>query len=134
MDILVVDDDPSLQTLMSFVLADVGNVRIVSDAAEAQRAIEVAMPDAVVLDVMLPGMTGTQLLAEWRADARTADLPVVLLTAMDRTEDRLAGAAAGADAYVTKPFDTELLCALLEHMVQDRQDIRAEFLRELSAL
>ena len=71
-------------------------------------------PDAVVLDVMLPGRSGIELVRDLRAEGQ--GLPILLLTARDRTEDKIAGLDAGADDYLTKPFDIDRLVAAVRQV------------------
>jgi two-component system phosphate regulon response regulator OmpR len=101
--ILVVDDDARLRRLLQRYLADHGyHVTAAEDAADAKAALRNFAVDLVVLDVMMPGQDGISLTTELRT---TDDLPILLLTALGETEDRVAGLAAGADDYLVKPFD-----------------------------
>jgi two-component system phosphate regulon response regulator PhoB len=84
-------------------------VRTAADGAEALRAIESERPDLVVLDWMLPGMSGLEVLAELRRREETRNLPVILLTARGEATDRIEGLRQGADDYVTKPFSPQEL-------------------------
>ncbi|MGH6912144.1 MAG: response regulator [Geminicoccaceae bacterium] len=101
--ILVVDDDARLRRLLQRYLSEHGyHVTAAADAAQAKAALKSFAFDLMVLDVMLPGQDGISLTRELR-DA--VDLPVLLLTALGETEDRVNGLAAGADDYLVKPFD-----------------------------
>lgn len=103
--VLVVDDDDlTLEILGTILDLEDFEVQTVRDGAGALAAIADAPPDVVVLDVMMPDIDGLEVCRRIRADERTRDLPIVLLTARDQAEDRREGLAAGADAYVTKPF------------------------------
>lgn len=104
--ILVVDDEPVLAEMISMALRYEGwNIRTAGDGATALAAARDTRPDAVVLDVMLPDMDGLAVLAALRE--QHPELPVLLLTAKDAVEDRIAGLSAGGDDYVTKPFSLE---------------------------
>ena len=104
--ILVVDDEPVLAEMVSMALRYEGwTVRTAADGATAVAAAREERPDAVVLDVMLPDMSGLEVLTALRA--LHPHLPVLLLTAKDAVEDRIAGLSAGGDDYVTKPFSLE---------------------------
>lgn len=104
--ILVVDDEPVLAEMISMALRYEGwNIRTAGDGASALTAARAARPDAVVLDVMLPDMDGLAVLGALRE--QHPELPVLLLTAKDAVEDRIAGLSAGGDDYVTKPFSLE---------------------------
>ncbi len=104
--ILVVDDEPVLAEMISMALRYEGwNIRTAGDGATALAAARDTRPDAVVLDVMLPDMDGLAVLGALRE--QHPELPVLLLTAKDAVEDRIAGLSAGGDDYVTKPFSLE---------------------------
>ncbi len=115
--VLVVDDEPTLTDLLSMALRYEGwDVRTAADGLSAVRAAREFRPDAVVLDIMLPDLSGLEVLHRLRADA--TDVPVLFLTAMDATEDRIAGLTAGGDDYVTKPFSLEELVARLRNLMR----------------
>ncbi|HEX6071173.1 MAG TPA: response regulator, partial [Longimicrobiaceae bacterium] len=108
--ILVVDDEPDISALVAFHLArESYRVRTVGDGMEALRAIEAEQPDLVVLDLMLPGMQGLDLLRELRRRPEMEEIPVVLLTARREERDRVEGLRLGADDYVPKPFSPQEL-------------------------
>ncbi len=104
--VLVVDDETVLAEMVSMALRYEGwNISTAADGASAIAAARGARPDAVVLDVMLPDMSGLDVLRKLRE--QNPQLPVLLLTAKDAIEDRIAGLTAGGDDYVTKPFSIE---------------------------
>lgn len=104
--VLVVDDEPVLAEMVSMALRYEGwTITTAGDGGSAIAAARTARPDVVVLDVMLPDMSGLDVLRRLR-EANPA-LPVLLLTAKDAVEDRIAGLTAGGDDYVTKPFSIE---------------------------
>ncbi|BCI92699.1 DNA-binding response regulator [Mycobacterium kansasii] len=104
--VLVVDDEPVLAEMVSMALRYEGwNITTAQDGASAIAAARAARPDVVVLDVMLPDMSGLEVLHKLRRE--NPRLPVLLLTAKDAVEDRIAGLTAGGDDYVTKPFSIE---------------------------
>lgn len=108
--ILVVEDEPDISALVAFHLAREGyRVRTTDDGGEARKIIEREQPDLVILDLMLPGMSGLELLKVLRGQARLEHLPVILLTARRAEEDRIEGLRLGADDYVPKPFSPEEL-------------------------
>jgi len=105
-NVLVVDDEPVLAEMVSMALRYEGwNITTAADGASAISAARGARPDAVVLDIMLPDMSGLDVLRQLRE--HSPHLPVLLLTAKDAVEDRIAGLTAGGDDYVTKPFSIE---------------------------
>ncbi|HPZ96460.1 MAG TPA: response regulator, partial [Mycobacterium sp.] len=104
--VLVVDDEAVLAEMVSMALRYEGwETTTAADGTSALAAARAVRPDAVVLDVMLPDMSGLDVLS--RLHAQNPELPVLLLTAKDAVEDRIAGLAAGGDDYVTKPFSLE---------------------------
>ncbi|MEI2730273.1 MAG: response regulator transcription factor [Candidatus Nanopelagicales bacterium] len=114
---LVVDDEKTLSDLLAMALRYEGwEVQTANDGMSALRAAREFGPDAVVLDVMLPDMTGLEVLARLR-DTQP-NVPVLFLTAKDAVEDRVAGLTAGGDDYVTKPFSLEEVVARLRGLVR----------------
>jgi two-component system, OmpR family, response regulator MtrA len=103
--VLVVDDDPDVCDLVTFKLRKSGyEVRRATDGEEARSAVAAELPDIVLLDVMMPGPTGLEVLEGWRSEPGTASLPVILLTALAQESDVERGFALGADDYIVKPF------------------------------
>jgi two-component system phosphate regulon response regulator PhoB len=117
--ILVVEDESAIAELISINLRHAGyEVTIAATADQAQREIDRMLPDLVVLDWMLPGQSGLALARRWRAEARTRDLPVIMLTARAEEADKVAGLDAGADDYLTKPFSTHELLARMRAVLR----------------
>jgi DNA-binding response OmpR family regulator len=103
--ILVADDDEDIRDLVLFKLSQAGfDVRAVTDGAAALAAIEAEPPDLAILDVMMPGLSGIDVLRRVRDNESTQQVPVLLLTSRTRDSDVDAGFAAGATDYVAKPF------------------------------
>jgi two-component system, OmpR family, response regulator len=114
---LVVDDEPNLADLMRLGLKMAGwSVEVAHDANAAMKIARQFRPDVLVLDVMLPGMDGVELLGKIRTVA--PDVPALFLTAKDAVEDKITGLAAGGDDYVTKPFSMEEVLLRLHRIVQ----------------
>jgi DNA-binding response OmpR family regulator len=104
--ILVVDDDPVIQKLLSVNFEMEGYVvRTASDGVEGLEAVEAEVPDLILLDVMMPRMDGLEVVRRLKADGATAAIPVILLSAKAQAADISDGLDAGADDYITKPFD-----------------------------
>ena len=117
-NILVVDDDPVVRELLRLNFELEGHdVCEAVDGVSALSAVRDERPDAVLLDVMMPAPNGFEVCEALRADPTTATIPVVLLTARAMSADRIRGHDAGADAYVTKPFDPLELVELIEGLV-----------------
>ena len=113
--VLLIEDEPNIATAIAFLLGRDGwQVSQHHDGATAAAAVARHAPDLVVLDVMLPGRSGFEVLADIRAGARP-DLPVLMLTAKGQAADRARAEAAGASRYMTKPFsNAELVAAVAE--------------------
>ena len=119
--VLVVEDEPQIQELVAVNLEHFGHrVRRASSAEEAEAAIRSALPDVVVLDWMLPGESGLAFARRLRADARTRDLPILMLTARAMEHDKITGLEAGADDYLTKPFSPKELAARIKAVLRRR--------------
>ena len=117
--ILVVEDEAAIAELIRLNLSHGGHkVEIAGDALQAQACLDRALPDLVVLDWMLPGTPGVELARQWRATARTRDLPVILLTARAAERDLVQGLDAGADDYLTKPFSPAELMARIRALLR----------------
>jgi len=119
--ILVVEDEPAIRELLRVNLADAGyDVREAPDAESAQRAISRALPHLVLLDWMLAGKSGLVLARELRGDARTRELPIIMITARTAEADKVAGLEAWVDDYVTKPFSPRELMARIKAVLRRR--------------
>lgn len=108
--ILVVDDEPDITALVAYHLARNGyRVSTAANGQDALRAAREERPDIVVLDLMLPGVSGYEVLRELRKRQDTGDVGVILLTARREESDRIKGLSLGADDYLTKPFSPQEL-------------------------
>lgn len=116
--ILVCDDEPGVRELLKIVLSDDYEVGEAADGVEALELVRRLEPDVVVLDVMMPGQTGLQVLTEVRRDPGLADTPVIMITAWDHMER--AARAAGADRFLLKPFGAAELRAAVEELLNER--------------
>jgi two-component system phosphate regulon response regulator PhoB len=119
--VLVVEDEAAIAELIALHLRHAGyEVSAVADADAAQAAIDRVLPDLVMLDWMLPGQSGLQLARRWRADLRTRELPIIMLTARAEEADKVAGLDIGADDYITKPFSPKELMARVRAVLRRR--------------
>ena len=108
--VVVIDDERDVAEMLAFILQLEGHVvRTFSNGAEGLTSILESPPTLVVLDVMMPGIDGLEVLRVLKSDAATARIPVVILSAMAGDQDVWDGWAAGADYYLTKPFEPEQL-------------------------
>jgi len=114
--ILVVDDEPRVREVVAtYLLREGWEVATAADGETVRRQLDEFAPELMVLDVMLPGVSGTELLAEIR---RRGDLPVILLTARTDEADRISGLELGADDYVVKPFSPRELVARVRSVMR----------------
>ena len=125
--ILIVEDEPAIAELIAVNLRHNGLSPVwAEDGDAAQREIDAVLPDAILLDWMLPGQTGVALARRWRADARTKTVPILMLTARGDEADKVSGLDAGADDYITKPFSTQELMARIRAVLRRRAPDKAE--------
>ncbi|MBX9811738.1 MAG: phosphate regulon transcriptional regulator PhoB [Burkholderiales bacterium] len=119
--ILVVEDEPAIQELIAYNLELAGHQALRADHAEqALEMVRAQLPDLVVLDWMLPGMSGIEFARRLRADRRTRSVPLIMLTARADEQDKLAGLETGADDYLTKPFSPRELNARVKAVLRRR--------------
>jgi len=108
--VLVVDDEPAIRDMLVMALASAEfNVITAADAQQALTRVVDDKPDLILLDWMLPGISGIELARRLKDDANTRALPIIMLTAKDEEENKVQGLEVGADDYVTKPFSTREL-------------------------
>ena len=119
--ILLVEDEPSIAELLRVNLLRAGyKFAWVADAETAQQSMAEVLPDLILLDWMLPGMSGIELARRVRAHPRTKALPIIMLTARGQEEDKIAGLETGADDYLTKPFSPRELIARIQAVLRRR--------------
>jgi two-component system phosphate regulon response regulator PhoB len=119
--VLVVEDEPAIQELIAYNLKQAGHQPLRADTAEqALRLVQDALPDLVLLDWMLPGLSGIELTRRLRADKRTKGVPIIMLTARTEEQDKLTGLDTGADDYITKPFSPRELNARVKAVLRRR--------------
>ncbi len=125
--VLVIDDNPTIVELIKYAVNLQGsyNVVVAYDGVQGLERVHAEQPDCVIIDVKMPRMDGYHLVRFLRGDARTADIPLIILSAMTREEDELMGLLSGVDAYLTKPFKPSVLNATIERVLRltpaDRQ-------------
>jgi two-component system phosphate regulon response regulator PhoB len=133
--VLVVEDESAIAELIAINLRHAGfDVRIAGDAEAAAREVDRVLPDLVLLDWMLPGQSGLQLARRWRGEARTRELPLIMLTARAEEGDKVHGLDAGADDYLTKPFSTKELLARIRAVLRRKAPEALDLPVEVSGL
>ena len=119
--IMIVEDEPAIQELISYNLRNTGYVVLCASSAEqAREMVNDVLPDLVLLDWMLPNMSGLEFAQKLRQGARTKAIPIIMLTARVDESDKVAGLEMGADDYITKPFSPRELVARIKAVLRRR--------------
>jgi len=117
--ILIVEDEPAIQELLEFNVMQAGFQALrAEDADSAWQQIRSNVPDLILLDWMLPDTSGVILAKQFRADARSKDIPIIMLTARGDERDKILGLESGADDYITKPFSPRELMARIRAVLR----------------
>jgi len=118
--ILVIDDNPTIVELIKYAvnLQGVFQVVVAYDGVQGLECVYAERPDCVIIDVKMPRMDGYQLVRSLRGDARTLNIPMIILSAMTREEDQMTGLLSGVDEYLTKPFKPSALNAAIERVLR----------------
>lgn len=133
--ILVVDDDPAIREMLQLALTHDGfEVQLAGSALEARDALSKTTPDLVLLDWMLPGQSGFEFARHLRRNPAHNKVPVIMLTARDQAEDKVAALDAGADDYVSKPFSVVELLARIKAVLRRSSDNSAAEVMEIGSL
>ena len=127
--VLVVDDNPDLTDFLKKSLGEYfKRIVIASDGVEALQLTKSHVPDIIVSDVMMPRMNGYELCKNIKEDITISHIPIVLLTARDDKQSQLSGYKNGADAYLTKPFEIEMLMEIVRNRLKNRESIKKRYL------
>lgn len=133
--ILVVEDEPAIQELIAYNLRQTGHTVLCADSAEqAMAMVNDALPDLLLLDWMLPGMSGIEFARKLRREARTKAIPIIMLTARAEEDDKVAGLGIGSDDYITKPFSPRELIARIKAVLRRRAPEMADEMVEIGGL
>lgn len=120
-NILLVEDEPGIQELLKLNLSQAGHqVTVAGDAEHALQFLRNALPDVILLDWMLPGMSGIDLCRRLRSDERYQPIPIIMLTARGEERDKVLGLDSGADDYITKPFSPRELVSRIKAVLRRR--------------
>jgi two-component system phosphate regulon response regulator PhoB len=133
--VLVVEDEVAIQELLRYALAQAGfDVVVAGSSEQALAELRSALPSVLLLDLMLPGMSGVNLAKQLRAEPRTRDLPILMVTARAEESERIKGLEIGADDYITKPFSPNELVARIRAVLRRRSPHQAGDVLELGPL
>lgn len=133
--ILIVEDEPAIQELIALNLKRAGHMVLCADSAEqAKKMVNNVLPDLVLLDWMLPDMSGIEFARKLRREDRTKAIPIIMLTARIQESDKIAGLEAGADDYITKPFSPRELLARIKAVLRRRLPEMSDEVIEMGGL
>ena len=130
----VVDDDAEVRELLSDILRGKYNVLGVPDARKAIELLKLRIPDLIICDIIMPGMSGFELVNYLKQDELTAHIPILLLSSDASVDSKIEGTNIGADAYLSKPFHEEYLLAVIEHLLSNRRKLKEYFNSPLSSV
>jgi len=118
--VLIIDDNPTIIELIKYAMSLQGTyqVSVAYDGVQGLERVYAEQPDCVIVDVKMPRLNGYQLVRCLRGDARTVDIPLIILSALTRTEDQVTGMLSGVDAYLTKPFRPSALNEAIERVTR----------------
>ncbi len=133
--ILIVEDELAIQELIALNLKRAGHMVLCADSAEqAKKMVNNVLPDLVLLDWMLPDMSGIEFARKLRREDRTKAIPIIMLTARIQESDKIAGLEAGADDYITKPFSPRELLARIKAVLRRRLPEMSDEIIEMGGL
>lgn len=125
--VLIIDDNADIRGYVRSLLSKEYRVLEAADGAEGIRLAMKYVPDVVVSDVMMPGMDGVECCRRLKSEMQTCHIPVILLTACSLDEQRIRGYDGGADAYISKPFNSQLLLSRIHNLIANRRQLKQFF-------
>jgi len=134
-NILIVEDEPAIRQMLGFTLRNGGyNYLEAGDAQQAQQTLSTTLPDLILLDWMLPGISGLDFARRLKRDPKTADIPIIMLTARVAESDKIQGLDVGVDDYISKPFSTRELLARVRAVMRRTRSVPGLDIIALGAL
>ena len=134
-NILIVEDEPAIRQMLGFTLAGDGyNFLEAGDVEEAHSAMSTMIPDLILLDWMLPGISGVDFARRLKRDPKTSAIPIIMLTARGSENDKVKGLDTGADDFITKPFSTRELLARVRAVIRRSGQIGDEDVVEIGVI
>ena len=134
-NILIVEDEPAIRQMLGFTLAGDGyNFLEAGDVEEAHNAMSTMIPDLILLDWMLPGISGVDFARRLKRDPKTSAIPIIMLTARGSENDKVKGLDTGADDFITKPFSTRELLARVRAVIRRSSQIGDQDVIEIGTI
>ncbi len=130
--VLVVEDHHDLSNFICYILADEYRIITAFNGSEGIEKAQVYIPDIIISDVMMPGQSGFELVQELKNNLKTSHIPIILLTALTSAENKIEGFSSGADAYIEKPFDSEVLKARIKNIFTGRIALQEYYGRKIT--
>ncbi|HEY6438046.1 MAG TPA: response regulator, partial [Ignavibacteriaceae bacterium] len=125
--VLIVEDNPDVRDYIEDGLKEIYHVEEAANGEQGLRKAQKYIPDLIVSDVMMPKMDGYEMTRKLRQDEKTSHIPIILLTAKSDRDSKLEGLGLGADAYLTKPFDTQELLVRIKNLIDIRRRLQEKF-------
>ncbi len=130
--VLVVEDHRDLSKFISQILEDEYRVILAFNGKEGFEKAQVYLPDLIISDIMMPGKTGIELVSELKSSLKTSHIPIILLTALTSVENKIEGFSSGADDFIEKPFNSEMLKARIKNIFSSRVALQEYYARKIS--
>ncbi len=130
--LLIIEDNIDIQTYIADELAAGFDIKTANDGLSGLEMALSVLPDLIISDIMMPGMDGLEMCGQLKNDIRTSHIPIILLTAKAGKESRIKGLRTGADDYLIKPFDSQVLRLKVENMIEQTRRVQEKFSNELS--
>lgn len=130
--VLIVEDHHDLSKFISQILEDEYRVILAFNGKEGVEKAQVYLPDLIISDIMMPGKTGIELVSELKSSLKTSHIPIILLTALTSPENKIEGFSSGADDYIEKPFDSEMLKARIKNIFWSRVALQEYYARKIT--
>ena len=125
--ILIIDDNPDIRTLVGSLFCDEYAVLEASNGTQGVQSAMYNIPDLIICDVMMPGIDGLECCRRLKNEVNTSHIPIIMLTACSLDEQRVSGLNCGADAYLSKPFNSSVLIAQVKSLIENRKKVRQMF-------
>ncbi|MHC1775223.1 MAG: response regulator [Lentimicrobium sp.] len=128
--ILIIDDNQEVRTMLRDILSSVYQIAEAADGLEGWEKAGEIVPDLIISDILMPGMDGNMLCEKIKSSNLTSHIPVILLTALPTSADRIKGLKHGADSYIPKPFEAEHLLVRIEKLISSRNQLKEKYMKD----